>query len=78
MDPCVRQVGWDNWGKVENERSACFYEYRYFIHVKFHSVMFYDSHHYEWRLYSDKNLKSLFLNAQCSTVILIMLEIFMN
>lgn len=29
MDPCIRQVGWDNWGKVENERSACFYEYRY-------------------------------------------------
>lgn len=31
MDPCVRHVGWDNWGKVENERSACFYEYRYFM-----------------------------------------------
>ncbi|XP_004491847.1 pectinesterase 31-like [Cicer arietinum] len=30
MDPCIRQVGWDNWGKVENERSACFYEYRCF------------------------------------------------
>ncbi|XP_058736371.1 pectinesterase 31-like [Vicia villosa] len=30
MDQCIRQVGWDNWGKVENERSACFYEYRCF------------------------------------------------
>ncbi|GAB4834104.1 Pectinesterase 31 [Ancistrocladus abbreviatus] len=30
MDKCVRHVGWDNWGKCENERSACFYEYRCF------------------------------------------------
>ena len=28
MDQCIRPVGWDNWGKMENERSACFYEYR--------------------------------------------------
>ncbi|XP_020988314.1 pectinesterase 31 isoform X2 [Arachis duranensis] len=30
MDHCIKHVGWDNWGKVENERSACFYEYRCF------------------------------------------------
>jgi pectinesterase len=30
MDHCIRHVGWNNWGKAENERSACFYEYRYF------------------------------------------------
>lgn len=29
MDQCVRHEGWNNWGKCENERSACFYEYRY-------------------------------------------------
>ena len=29
MDACIKHVGWDNWGKTENERSACFYEYRY-------------------------------------------------
>nr|POE65764.1 pectinesterase 31 [Quercus suber] len=28
MDACIKHVGWDNWGKTENERSACFYEYR--------------------------------------------------
>ncbi|KAH9603905.1 hypothetical protein KSS87_017989 [Heliosperma pusillum] len=28
MDQCVRHEGWHNWGKCENERSACFYEYR--------------------------------------------------
>lgn len=35
MDQCIRHVGWHNWGKVENERSACFYEYRYlmFMHI---------------------------------------------
>lgn len=31
MDACIRDHGWNNWGKPENERSACFYEYRYFI-----------------------------------------------
>ncbi|KAG6659292.1 pectinesterase 31 [Carya illinoinensis] len=30
MDACIKHVGWDNWGKAENERSACFYEYRCF------------------------------------------------
>lgn len=30
MDHCIRHVGWNNWGKAENERSACFYEYRCF------------------------------------------------
>lgn len=28
MDACIKHVGWNNWGKTENERSACFYEYR--------------------------------------------------
>lgn len=31
MDACIRNVGWHNWGNAENERSACFYEYRYLI-----------------------------------------------
>ncbi|XP_044468680.1 pectinesterase 31 [Mangifera indica] len=30
IDACVKQEGWHNWGKPENERSACFYEYRCF------------------------------------------------
>ncbi|KAG6398346.1 hypothetical protein SASPL_139804 [Salvia splendens] len=30
LDACVKPVGWHNWGKVENERSACFYEYKCF------------------------------------------------
>ncbi|KAK2365895.1 putative pectinesterase [Trifolium repens] len=30
MDHCIKSAGWNNWGKVENERSACFYEYRCF------------------------------------------------
>jgi pectinesterase len=30
MDACIRNVGWHNWGNAENERSACFYEYRCF------------------------------------------------
>ncbi|XP_020586767.1 pectinesterase 31 [Phalaenopsis equestris] len=28
MDACIRPTGWNNWDKPENERSACFYEYR--------------------------------------------------
>ncbi|KAL6009065.1 Pectinesterase 31 [Asimina triloba] len=28
MDACVNPVGWHNWNKAENERSACFCEYR--------------------------------------------------
>ncbi|KAF6142707.1 hypothetical protein GIB67_018418 [Kingdonia uniflora] len=28
MDQCIKPMGWNNWGKPENERSACFYEYR--------------------------------------------------
>ncbi|KAJ6364989.1 hypothetical protein OIU76_029880 [Salix suchowensis] len=30
MDHCIIHAGWNNWGKAENERSACFYEYRCF------------------------------------------------
>ncbi|PWA61924.1 pectin methylesterase 31 [Artemisia annua] len=30
MDSCIKHHGWNNWGKAENERSACFYEYRCF------------------------------------------------
>lgn len=30
MDQCIKHVGWHNWGKTENERTACFYEYRCF------------------------------------------------
>uniref|UniRef100_A0A7C8Z2Q4 pectinesterase n=1 Tax=Opuntia streptacantha TaxID=393608 RepID=A0A7C8Z2Q4_OPUST len=30
MDQCIRPEGWHNWGKAENERTACFYEYRCF------------------------------------------------
>jgi pectinesterase len=30
MDQCIKHDGWHNWGKTENERSACFYEYRCF------------------------------------------------
>ncbi|WVZ06011.1 hypothetical protein V8G54_019357 [Vigna mungo] len=30
IDECIRHVGWHNWGNMENERSACFYEYRCF------------------------------------------------
>jgi len=28
MDACIGPVGWNNWNNPENERSACFYEYR--------------------------------------------------
>lgn len=31
MDRCVKATGWHNWDKSENERTACFYEYRYWI-----------------------------------------------
>lgn len=34
MDACIRNVGWHNWGNAENERSACFYEYRYIHHLR--------------------------------------------
>ncbi|XP_057974234.1 pectinesterase 31 [Malania oleifera] len=30
MDVCIKSEGWNNWGKTENERTACFYEYRCF------------------------------------------------
>ncbi|RZC72279.1 hypothetical protein C5167_035674 [Papaver somniferum] len=30
IDDCIKHEGWHNWGKCENERSACFYEYRCF------------------------------------------------
>ncbi|XP_010917099.1 pectinesterase 31 [Elaeis guineensis] len=30
IDCCVKPVGWHNWDKPENERNACFYEYRCF------------------------------------------------
>jgi hypothetical protein len=32
MDRCIKPTGWHNWDKSENERTACFYEYRYWIH----------------------------------------------
>ncbi|KAJ8620128.1 hypothetical protein MRB53_028657 [Persea americana] len=28
MDACIKPAGWNNWNKAENERSACFYEFR--------------------------------------------------
>lgn len=28
MDACIKPDGWNNWNNPENERSACFYEYR--------------------------------------------------
>uniref|UniRef100_A0A0A8XNB2 pectinesterase n=1 Tax=Arundo donax TaxID=35708 RepID=A0A0A8XNB2_ARUDO len=28
MDRCIKPAGWHNWDKSENERTACFYEYR--------------------------------------------------
>ncbi|RLN39381.1 pectinesterase 31 [Panicum miliaceum] len=28
MDRCIKPSGWHNWDKSENERTACFYEYR--------------------------------------------------
>ncbi|KAJ8543768.1 hypothetical protein K7X08_025386 [Anisodus acutangulus] len=30
MDHCIKHVGWNNWGKTENERTLCFYEYMCF------------------------------------------------
>ncbi|KAI3995435.1 hypothetical protein MKX01_006657 [Papaver californicum] len=30
IDACIKHEGWNNWGKCENERSACFYEYSCF------------------------------------------------
>lgn len=33
MDQCIKHVGWNNWGKPENERNACFYEYRYLVFI---------------------------------------------
>ncbi|KAL6660185.1 hypothetical protein ACP70R_002307 [Stipagrostis hirtigluma subsp. patula] len=28
MDRCIEPAGWHNWDKTENEKTACFYEYR--------------------------------------------------
>ncbi|MCO5588018.1 hypothetical protein L7F22_041972 [Adiantum nelumboides] len=28
MDSCIVPNGWNNWGKPENEKTACYYEYR--------------------------------------------------
>ncbi|MQL90636.1 hypothetical protein Taro_023239 [Colocasia esculenta] len=28
LDPCIRPAGWHNWDKIENERNACFFQYR--------------------------------------------------
>ncbi|KAM0936755.1 putative pectinesterase [Dioscorea sansibarensis] len=28
VDACIKPAGWHNWDKCENERTACFYEYR--------------------------------------------------
>ncbi|KAL2335484.1 hypothetical protein Fmac_016697 [Flemingia macrophylla] len=30
MDQCINPAGWNNWGNIENEKTACFYEYRCF------------------------------------------------
>ncbi|KDP27179.1 hypothetical protein JCGZ_19878 [Jatropha curcas] len=30
MDACIHNVGWHNWDNTENEKTACFYEYRCF------------------------------------------------
>ncbi|XP_057736970.1 pectinesterase 31-like isoform X2 [Arachis stenosperma] len=30
MDPCIQLAGWNNWGKADNEKTACFFEYRCF------------------------------------------------
>lgn len=32
MDRCIKPAGWHNWDKSENERTACFYEFRYWNH----------------------------------------------
>ncbi|KAG4914623.1 hypothetical protein JHK87_052180 [Glycine soja] len=28
MDQCIKPAGWNNWGKIENEKTVSFYEYR--------------------------------------------------
>ncbi|KAI5068054.1 hypothetical protein GOP47_0016399 [Adiantum capillus-veneris] len=28
MDSCIVPSGWNNWGNPENEKTACYYEYR--------------------------------------------------
>eukprot|EP00252_Welwitschia_mirabilis_P022489 TRINITY_DN609_c0_g1_i3.p1 TRINITY_DN609_c0_g1~~TRINITY_DN609_c0_g1_i3.p1 ORF type:complete len:321 (-),score=40.35 TRINITY_DN609_c0_g1_i3:249-1211(-) len=28
MDACIKPEGWNNWGKPDNEKTSCFYEYR--------------------------------------------------
>ncbi|KAL1291528.1 hypothetical protein HN51_060052 [Arachis hypogaea] len=30
MDPCIQLAGWNNWGNADNEKTACFFEYRCF------------------------------------------------
>lgn len=35
MDACIKPAGWNNWDKCDNERTACFYEYRYVKHISF-------------------------------------------
>lgn len=37
MDACIKPAGWHNWDKAENERTACFYEYRCFGSGSSHS-----------------------------------------
>lgn len=32
MDRCIKPAGWHNWDRSENERTACFFEYRYWNH----------------------------------------------
>lgn len=55
MDQCIKHVGWHNWGKAENERSACFYEYRYLMfslpysHVAFmRDTIFFGTNRFKW------------------------------
>ena len=38
VDACIKPAGWHNWDKCENERTACFYEYRYVKHTSFNLI----------------------------------------
>ncbi|CAJ1935949.1 unnamed protein product, partial [Sphenostylis stenocarpa] len=38
MDQCIKPTRWNNWGKVENERTSCFYEYEQSFLTPFRSI----------------------------------------
>lgn len=40
MDACIKPDGWNNWNKPENERSACFYEFRYLLALNWQFLAF--------------------------------------